>query len=174
MVGWVGVWVGGAWDDRGKRTLKDGLRQVKGEALVERAEQKLGVAHVRPVAVDEHEPLKEPELCDGVVACARRLQPFLWPEAAASYQDPDPRGCGPGGSRGRTYAAGDADADVGGLDHGNVVGAVADGQGHLAQPMPVSSGGEAGFVRYDRSGSGEVRRHRPYPALLIALSRAAN
>ena len=46
------------------KRLKGGLRQVEGHAFVERAEEELGDADVVPVAVDQQQPLQEPELRD--------------------------------------------------------------------------------------------------------------
>ena len=57
-----------------------------------------------PSPVDKQQPGEEPELGDGKVGRVCGLQPLV---------------------------AGDADTDVGLLDHSDVVGAVADGQGYL-------------------------------------------
>ncbi|RDA96026.1 hypothetical protein CP533_5785 [Ophiocordyceps camponoti-saundersi (nom. inval.)] len=86
-------------------SLVYGRRQIEEHLLPKGAEDELGRPHVVPPTVDEDEPLKEAELGDGVVGHARRLETLL---------------------------AGDADADVALLDHGEVVGAVADGQRQAA------------------------------------------
>ena len=59
---------------------------------------------ITPSPVDKQQPGEEPELGDGKVGRVCGLQPLV---------------------------SGDADADVGLLDHGDVVGAVADGQRDL-------------------------------------------
>lgn len=82
------------------------LHDVERDVLVERVQNEPAHAVVVECAVDEQEPAQEAELSDRVVGSARRLQALV---------------------------ARDADADARLLDHGHVVGAVADGQRHLAR-----------------------------------------
>jgi hypothetical protein len=77
------------------------LRHVKDDVLVERVEDQFGQPLVTPRAVDEQQLLQVLELRDGDVGRPRRLE---------------------------TFDARDADANVRCLNHGHVVGAVADGK----------------------------------------------
>ena len=79
------------------------FNDVEGDVLVERVEDESAHAVVIGGAVDEKEATEEAELSDGIIRSAGRLQALH--------------------SR-------DADSDMGFLDHGHVVGTVADGQRH--------------------------------------------
>jgi len=78
------------------------LNHVETDVLIKEVENQLGDAVVGPGAVDEEEPPQEPELGDGVIRGPDRLQTLL---------------------------AADAHANVGSLDHSNVVGPVANREG---------------------------------------------
>ena len=77
------------------------LRQVQRHVLVKGVEDRLAHALVAPGAVDEEQLPEVPELGHRHVGAPRRLE---------------------------ALDAADAHADVGGLDHRHVVGAVADGE----------------------------------------------
>ena len=84
-----------------------------------RTEDELGQALVAPGPVDQEQLLEEAKLRDGDVGGARRLQ-TLHGDGQARVS---------AGAGGKTFLdARDADPDVCGLDHADVVGAVADGQ----------------------------------------------
>lgn len=72
------------------------------DVLVERVNHELGHSTVVLAAVEQHQLLQESKLGDREVAGVDRLHPLL---------------------------PADANADVGALDHGDVVGSVSDGQG---------------------------------------------
>ncbi|KAJ2864202.1 hypothetical protein GGH94_003066 [Coemansia aciculifera] len=99
-------------EEVGDRPLAEELepeeRHGEDDVLVEEVEHHRRDAQVRPAAVHEQELLQEPELRDRVVGRHDGLQPLL---------------------------AADANADVGLLDHADVVGAVADGQAQRAQAV---------------------------------------
>jgi len=90
--------------------LKEDLRHDEHRTFVERPEQEFAHAHVRPVPVNQQEPLKESELGKRVVGRPSCLE---------------------------TLPACDTDADVRGLDHPHVVGAIADRKCDLVQVFSV-------------------------------------
>jgi hypothetical protein len=89
------------------------------DLLVEEVDDHVRVAHVGPVAVNEQQPLEEAELAHCVVGGVDGL---------------------------KTFFTGDSDSDVCGLDHRDVVGAVADGEAHRTESF-LDEANDEGFLK---------------------------